>query len=197
MNNNLHENKALIAFSSRAGCTEEVALKIKEKLESSSIKTEIVKINDKEQFKSLDQQDISQFSSILLGSSIIKGKFHKNVIKILAKLASKSVEDKKLGCYICCMKACNPEKIVEAKKEYIEPNLEKYDLKFSLTDAFGGKLDFSPDSSMNSMLQKILKKIMLKDNPDMKEIESKVYDFRDWQQIDTFASSWLNVIKNE
>jgi menaquinone-dependent protoporphyrinogen IX oxidase len=195
MNNNLHENKVLIVYSSRAGCTEEVALKIKEKLNNSSIKTEIVKINDKDQFKSLNQQDISQYSSILFGSSIIKGKFHKNINKFLAKLASTSLEDKKLGFFICCMKACNPEKIEEAKNEYIKPNLERYDLKFSIVDAFGGTLDFSPDSSMNSMLQKILKKIMLKDNPDFKEIESKVYDFRDWQQIDNFVSSWLNIIR--
>jgi len=194
--NNLHENKALIVYSSRAGCTEEVVLKIKEKLDNSSIKTEIVKINDKDQFKSLNYQDISQFSSILLGSSIITGKFHKNINKFLAKLESTSLDDKKLGFFICCMKACNPEKIIEAKNQYIEPNLKEYDLKFSIVDAFGGKLDFSPDSSMNSMLKKILKKIMLKDNPELKKIEPKVYDFRDWQQIEKFASSWLNIIKN-
>ncbi len=94
------------------------------------------------------------------------------------------------------MKACNLEKISEAKNQYIEPNLEEHELKFSIVDAFGGRLDFSSNSSMNSMLQKILKKIMLKDNPDLKEIEPKVYDFRDWHQIDNFASSWVNIIRN-
>ena len=194
-NNNSQENKALIVYSSGAGCTREVALKIKEKLDNSSINTNIVKINDKDQFKSLDQQDINQYSSILLGSNIIKGNFHKNINKFLAKLASTSFENKKLGFFICCMKACNPEKIVEAKNQYIEPYLEEYGLEFSLVDAFGGMLDFSPDSSMNFMLKKILKSIMQKDNPEMKEIEPKVYDFRDWQQIDNFASSWVNIIR--
>ena len=194
-NNNSQENKALIVFSSGAGCTEEVALKIKEKLDNSSIKTNIVKINDKDQFKSIDQQDLNQYSSILLGSNIIKGNFHKNINKILAKLVSTSGEDKKLGFFVCCMKACNPEKIMEAKNQYIESNLVEYGLDFSLVDAFGGRLDFSPDSSMNFMLKKILKSIMQKDNPEMKEIEPKVYDFRDWQQIDNFASSWVNIIR--
>jgi flavodoxin len=41
---NLDENKALIVFSSSAGCTEEVAFKIKETLDNSSIRTETVKI---------------------------------------------------------------------------------------------------------------------------------------------------------
>jgi menaquinone-dependent protoporphyrinogen IX oxidase len=194
--NNSQENKTLIVYSSGAGCTQEVALKIKEKLDNSSIKTNIVKINDKDQFKSLDQQDLTQYSSILLGSSIIKGNFHKNINKILEKLTSTSGENKKLGFFVCCMKACNPEKILEAKNQYIEPNLKEYGLDFSLVDAFGGMLDFSPESSMNFMLKKILKSIMLKDNSEMKEIEPKVYDFRDWQQIDNFASSWLNIIRN-
>ncbi|MBD3353373.1 MAG: hypothetical protein GF364_17965 [Candidatus Lokiarchaeota archaeon] len=192
----LNENKVLIAYSSRAGCTEEVALKIKEKLDTSSFEIKIFNVSDKDQFKSLNKQDINQYSSILLGSSIIKGKFHKNLNKFLKKLDSSSIKDKKLGFFICCMKACNPEKIDEAKNEYIIPNLEDYNLDFSIVDAFGGKLDFSPTSSMNSMIQKILKKIMLKDNLDLKEIESKVYDFRDWQQIDNFTSSWLNIISN-
>ena len=193
--NNSQENKALIVYSSGAGCTEDIALKIKEKLDNSSIKTNIVKINDKDQFKSLEQHDINQYSSILLGSSIIKGNFHKNIDKILAKLASTSGENKKLGFFVCCMKACNPEKIEEAKNQYIESNLVEYGLDFSLVDAFGGRLDFSPNSSMNFMVKKILKSIMLKDNPEMKEIEPKVYDFRDWQQIDNFASSWVNIIR--
>lgn len=55
----------LIAYSSRAGCTEEVAMKIKETLEKSSINTEIVKINEKNQFKALMQKDIAHFSGIL------------------------------------------------------------------------------------------------------------------------------------
>ena len=182
-NNNSQENKALIVYSSGAGCTEEVALKIKEKLDHSSIKTNIVKINDKDQFKSIDQQDLNQYSSILLGSSIIKGNFHKNIDKILAKLASTSGENKKLGFFVCCMKACNPEKIMEAKNQYIESNLVEYGLDFSLVDAFGGRLDFSPDSSMNFMLKKILKSIMQKDNPEMKEIEPILRFLRNFSGI--------------
>lgn len=185
--------KALIVYSSRAGCTEEVALRIKEQLENSSIATEVVKVNEKKQFKKLYEQDISEFTSILLGTSIIAGKFHKNINKFLTKLESTNIDDKKLGFFICCMKACDTEKATEAINEYIEPNLNAYNLPFSIIDAFGGKLDFSPNSSMNFMVKQLLKKIMLKDNPDLEDIEPKVYDFRDWDQINKFASSWVKV----
>ncbi len=184
----------LIAYSSLAGCTEEIALKIKEKLDKSSIRTEIVKLNDKDQFQALFQRDLGQFSSILLGSNIAVGKFHKNINKFLAKLESTSLTGTKLGFFICCMKACNPTKIIEAKNQYLEPGLKKYNLHFSIVDAFGGKSDFSPTSSLNFLVKGILKKNMLKDNPDVKEIEPKVYDFRDWQQIELFATTWLNII---
>jgi len=197
-----HENdgkgrskKVLIVYSSLAGSTEEVALKIKEKLDSSSVKTEIVKINEKDQLKSLIQQDLGQFSSVLLGSNIIAGKIHKNINKLLSKLESASLDDIKLGFFICCMKACNAAKVTEAKNQYIEPKLKGYNLKFSIVDAFGGKLDFSPTSSMKPMMKGIIKKIMAKDNPELGVIESKVYDFRDWQQIDKFASSWVDIVR--
>jgi menaquinone-dependent protoporphyrinogen IX oxidase len=185
--------KALIAYSSRAGCTEEVALRIKEQLEDSSIATEIVKVNDKKQFKELYERDISEFSSILLGTSIIAGKFHKNINKILGKLDSANIDDKKLGFFICCMKACDTKKVGEAINEYIEPNINAYNLTFSIIDAFGGRLDFSPNSTMNFMVKKLLKKIMLKDNPDLEDVEPKVYDFRDWDKINKFASSWVKI----
>jgi len=196
LEDNESKGKGLIVYSSQAGCTEEVALKIKEKLDNSSIKTEFVKINDKDQCNSLLKLDFRQFSSILLGSNIAVGKINKNLDKFLNKLETSSLGDTKLGFFICCMKARNAEKIVEAKNQYVEPSLKKHDLKFSIVDAFGGKLDFSPNSSLNSMMKNILKKIMLKDNPELGEIESKVYDFRDWQQIEEFASSWLNIISN-
>ncbi len=184
----------LIVYSSLAGCTEEVALKIKEKLENSSVKTEIVKINEIDQFKSLSQRDLGPFSSILLGSSIAIGKVHKNFDEFLAKLESTPLNGRKLGFFICCMKVRNPGKVIEAKNEYLEPTLKKYNLHFSIVDAFGGKVDCSPTSSLNLMVMGILKKKMLADYPDLKEIEPKVYDFRDWQQIEQFASSWLSII---
>jgi len=187
---------ALIAYSSRAGCTEEVALKIKEKLENSSISTEIVKLNDKNQFKKLNDQGINQYKSILLGSNIIAGKFDKNIKKFIKQFETILIDNKRLGFFICCMKANNTEKIKEAINQYIEPSLTKYNLDFSLVDAFGGRLDFSPNSSMNFATKKLLQKIMLKDNPDLQEIEPKVYDFRNWPQIDQFATNWVNINTN-
>ncbi len=188
--------KALIVYSSQAGCTEEVVLKIKEKLDGSLVKTEVVKINDKDQCKSLFKQDLGQFSSILVGSSIIVGKVNKNAGKFLEKLGSASIDGTHLGFFVCCMKACDEQKIAEAKQAYIEPALKKCNKNFEIIDAFGGRLDFSPMSSLNSLMKKILKKIMLEENPGMAKVEDKVYDFRDWQQINKFASAWLNIIKN-
>ncbi len=187
----------LIVYSSQSGCTEEVAVKIKEKLEASSVNTELVKINDKDQFKALFQRDLGQFSSILLGSSILIGKVHKNINKFLAKLESTTQNGKKLGFFICCMHARNAEKNIEAKNQYLEPTLREFNLKFSIVDAFGGVVDFSPATSLNFMVKGILKKKLMENDPDLKEIEPKVYDYRDWKQIDKFAGSWVKIVKNE
>ena len=187
----------LIAISSMYGCTEEIALKIKDTLDNSSVKAEIVKCNDKNQLQALVQRDLTQYSGVLLGSGIVVGKVHKNISTILKKLESTSFNGTKIGFYICCMKACNPGKIIEAKSQYLDPKLKKFNLKYSLVDTFGGKLDFSPTSPLKPLIKAIIKKIMLKDNPEFGTIEPKVYDFRDWQQINKFATSWLKIIKND
>jgi menaquinone-dependent protoporphyrinogen IX oxidase len=187
--------KALVVYSSQSGCTEEVARKIREKLESSSIQAELVKINEKGQLKALLQRDLGQYSGILVGSSIAVGKIHKDVKKFLEKLEATPVPQAKLGLFISCMKARSAEHVPEAKAAYIDPVLQGCGLKFALVDAFGGVIDFSPSSSLNGMIKGILKKIMLQENPDIKEIESKIYDFRDWQQIEKFGSTWASIIK--
>ena len=189
------QKKLLIAYSSLGGCTEEITKKIEEIIQIPSENIDLVKVNDKNQFKNFDLDELKKYDSILLGSSIILGKLNKNIHKILEKLSKDKKNDLKLGIYACCMKACSEEKINEAIQEYIKPSEEKYEIKFDLMDAFGGKADFSPNSTMNAFVKKVMKKNMLKDTPGLDEIEPKVYDFRDWDQIDRFANSWKQIIE--
>ena len=189
------QKKLLIAYSSLGGCTEEITKKIEEIIEKSSVNIDLLKVNDKNQFKKFDLDRLKNYDSILLGSSIIAGKLNKNIHKLIEELSKNKEGNLKLGIYACCMKACSEEKINEAIKEYIKPNIEKYGIKFDLMDAFGGKADFSPNSTMNAIVKKVMKKNMLKDTPGLNEIEPKVYDFRDWDQIDRFANSWKQIIE--
>ena len=188
------EKKLLIAYSSAAGCTEEVAKKLEEIIDLPASNVDLLKVNDKKVFKKFDMDKIKTYDSILLGSSIMMGKLNKNIRQVIEKISESGKQDLKLGLYICCMKACNEEKIEESIQDYINPSLEEYNLEFDLVDAFGGKLDFSPESTMNVLTKKLLKKIMVRDNPDIDEVEPKVYDFRDWTQIERFAATWKEKI---
>jgi len=188
------EKKLLIAYSSIAGCTEEVAKKIAELIDIPALNVDLLKVNDKKEFKKFDMDKLANYDFILLGSSIMVGKLNKNVHQVLEKISETGKQDLKLGLYICCMKAYNEEKIEESVQEYINPSLAEYNLEFDLVDAFGGKLDFSPESKMNVITKKLLKKIMVRDNPDIDEVEPKVYDFRDWTQIERFAAAWKEKI---
>ena len=189
------QKKLLIAYSSLGGCTEEITKKIEETIGTPTTNIDLVKVNDKDQFKKFDLDGLKNYDSILLGSSIIVGKLNKNIHKLLEKLSKDKKDDLQLGIYACCMKACSEEKINEAIQEYLKPSVEKYDLKFDLMDAFGGKADFSPNSTMNAIVKKVMKKNMLRDTPGLEEIELKVYDFRDWDQINRFANSWKEIIE--
>jgi menaquinone-dependent protoporphyrinogen IX oxidase len=186
--------KMLIAYSSLGGCTEEITKKIEETIGTTDVNIDMVKVNDKDQFKKFDLDGLKNYDSILLGSSIIVGKMNKNIHKLLEKLSKDKNDVLKLGIYACCMKACSEEKINEAIQEYLKPSIAKYSLHFELMDAFGGRADFSPNSTMNAIVKKVMKKNMLRDTPGLTEIEPKVYDFRDWDQIGRFASTWKELI---
>jgi len=188
------QKKLLIAYSSLGGCTEEITKKIEETIGTTDVNIDMIKVNDKDQFKKFDLDGLKTYDSILLGSSIIVGKLNKNIHKLLEKLSKDKNDDLKLGIYACCMKACCEEKINEAIQEYLKPSVEKYDLTFDLIDAFGGRADFSPNSTMNAIVKKVMKKNMLRDTPGLTEIEPRVYDFRDWDQISRFASTWKELI---
>ena len=187
------QKKLLIAYSSLGGCTEEITKKIKETI-GATANVDLIKVNDKDQFKKFNLDGLKGYDSILLGSSIIVGKLNKNIHKLLEKLSKVKKDDLKLGIYACCMKACSEEKINEAIQEYLKPSIEKYGLTFDLMDAFGGRADFSPNSTMNAIVKKVMKKNMLKDTPGLTEVEPRVYDFRDWNQIGRFASNWKEII---
>lgn len=191
-----HPKKVLIAYSSINGCTEEIALNIRDHLDMYSIRADLVKINENGRLKALLGQDLTVYSGFILGSSIIVGKPHKQVLKLLKGLETMQGKEARFGFFISCMKARDPVHALEAKETYLDPVLARHDLHFTLVDAFGGVLDFSHGSPIKGMMRGILKKIMLKKNPDIKEIEPRVYDFRNWQQVHDFSSRWVSITMN-
>jgi len=183
--------KTIILYGSRYGSTEDVAVKIGEILKESGIYINVY--NLKEIIKD-KQFNLNDYNGVLLGTGIYAGQWAKSAKKFL-KIYSEKVKERNQPCgiFILCGEASDTSKIPELKKRHVEDKLNKYGLKSQLFDVFGGVLDLSEETRMGKFEQKIIKMINKKD-PNVKLGQRN--DFRDWQQIEKFALSWSNLIKN-
>ncbi|MFW9829389.1 MAG: flavodoxin domain-containing protein [Candidatus Thorarchaeota archaeon] len=183
--------KTAILYGSRYGSTEDVAVKIGEILKESGID---ISVNNLKEIIKDKKFNLSDYNSILLGTGIYAGQWAKSAKKFL-KDYSEKVKERNLsyGVFILCGEASDITKIPKLKKRHIEDKLNKYGLKSHLIDVFGGVLDLTEETRMGKFEQKIIKMINKKD-PNVKLGQRN--DFRDWQQIEKFALSWSNLIKN-
>jgi len=183
--------KTAILYGSRYGSTEDVAVKIGEILKESGIDISLYDLKEIIKDKKFNLND---FNGILLGTGIYAGQWAKSAKKFLKDYSEKLKErNQHCGVFILCGEASDITKIPELKKRHVEDKLNKYNLKSQLIDVFGGVLDLSEETKMGKLEQKIIKMINKKD-PNIKLGQKN--DFRNWQQIENFASSWLNIIRN-
>jgi menaquinone-dependent protoporphyrinogen IX oxidase len=183
--------KTAILYGSRYGSTEDLAVKIGEILKESGIDISVYNLKEIIKDKKFNLND---YNGILLGTGIYAGQWAKSAKKFLKDYSEKLKErNQYCGVFILCGEANDTSKIPVLKKRHVEDKLTKYNLKSQLIDVFGGVLDLSEETKMGKLEQKIIKMINKKD-PNIKLGQRN--DFRDWQQIENFASSWINIIKN-
>jgi len=151
--------KTLVVYGTKYGCTERCAKLLSEKLEG-NVDLCNVKVR-----KSLD---ISQYSKVVIGSSVYIGKIQKEVSDFCNNNLE-ALKKKRVGLFICCMRDGEI-----AEKEIID-SFPKELLKVAVsTDFFGGEFIFEK----MSFLDRIVAKKVAKVHKDMSSIdEEKIIKF--------------------
>ncbi len=187
--------KVLIAYGTRYGSTEEISQKIAEILENKGLEVQLV---DLKKTKSKEWPSLENFDGVLVGSSIKIFKWMNEPQEFLKK---HKVEIQKrvkiLGLFVSCGTASVPENCEKAKNDYLEKVMAKIGIEADIYDAFGGVYDFSESSRMGSLDKRMLKmglKEMAKDS-GIKYDEKGRNDFRDWDQIRSFAEKFAELMK--
>ncbi len=185
--------RVLIAYGSRYGSTEEISQEIAKVLEKQGLEVQLV---DLKKTKSKDWPSIEPFDGVLVGSGIRIMKWVKEPQEFLLKHKGE-FQEKKLGIFISSGFASITDKREQAKKDWIEKTMEKVGVKADLYDAFGGVFDFSESSRIGGLDKRILKmaaKGMSKEF-GIKIDEKGKNDFRDWNQIHSFAEKFAELMK--
>jgi menaquinone-dependent protoporphyrinogen oxidase len=187
--------KVLIAYGSRFGCTEEVSQETAKILQKEGVEPHLLnlrKTNPKE------WPSLKEFDGVLIGSGIKIMKWTKEPQTFL-KMHKEELNKKEkiLGLFVCCASAATDR--AYAKKEYLEKIMETTGVTAHIYDAFGGVLDFSESSEMGFLDKKMLKmasKKMQEETGITIEDNAK-NDFRDWDQIQTFAREFAALVKGQ
>jgi len=185
-------SKVLLLYGTRYGATGGIAQKIEKIIQDNGISTEI---HDLKATSPKNIPSLKEFDGFIIGTSIQMGMWTKSVKKYIKKNIAdlKQMQDK-LGFFICCGTANKKEEIGSAIEKFITPKLNDFGLNPALIDAFGGVYDFSENSLMSGIYKKIMTASLKKDE-GWEIVENKVYDFRDWNQIDEFTKKFIDIIK--
>lgn len=141
----------LIAYASKTGTTEKCAEILGEKLKDVTI------INLERQ-----NENISKYDLIIIGSPIRVGMIHKKVKQFILKNLE-ILKTKKVAYFICCG-------FSENMKQYYEQNIPKELLeKAIIYDNFGGEMEIDKQKGFDKFIAKMVSKNM----DENKKIEIK------------------------
>ena len=133
--------KTLIVFSTKHGCTEKCAQKIKNHLSGDTVVVNL---------KQNGNVDLSGFDTVIIGGSIHAGRVQTRIIKFLNK-NSEILLEKKLGLFLCCME--QGEKAVKQLNDAF-PNVFRNHA--SACEILGGEFNFE---KMNFIERFIVRKV--------------------------------------
>ena len=185
----MSEKKVLIAYGTRYGATEGVAIKLAEIFRDNNVLAEVVNLKEKSDFDNFDDYD-----GLIIGSSIKIGQwtrhvkdFVRNMMMEIQKFADP------FGFYVCSAYASLDEQYAKVKEEYIPDKLKEFGISIDYYDAFGGIIDFSKNSKMGWLEKKIMK--LAANQASGLPVEAEYTDLRDWDQIEKFAQGFLDLFK--
>lgn len=172
--------KALVVYGSRYGTAAEIAREIARIIVEKGVSVDLKE--DKEAIK----LDPSPYDLIIVGSGIKMGKWTKDSIKFL-KNNKNILENKRVALFVSCS-AANEEKsrkmgwdnyLKKVSEEYL------YNKKVSL-GLFGSKYD---PNTRHGLMHKMTMKFWKKDLEEKGFDTSIPHDFRNWDEIRTWASN--------
>lgn len=153
--------KTLIVYTTKHGCTEKCAIKLKSSLTG---ETELRNL------KKSAKIDLNDFKVIIIGGSIHLGQIQKKIKQFCLNNLD-LLKGKKIGLFLCCM-----EEGEKAANQFNEAFPEELIKHASATGIFGGEFNFE---KMNFIERSVVKKIAKADKSVSKISEENIAKFVD------------------
>jgi menaquinone-dependent protoporphyrinogen oxidase len=175
---------ALIVYGTRYGATKDTSDEIARILRNENFDVKI--LNAKEE----KVKDISKYELVVVGSGMSMGNWTSEAEEFLKKF-QRDFENKKLALFISSLKPIEEKQgktdlVARIRKIGLEDKITKYNLKPIATGIFGGIINYNMMGFFIRKGMEVGYKSQLQKH-GFKEVESGVYDLRDWAEINNWA----------
>jgi menaquinone-dependent protoporphyrinogen oxidase len=171
--------KALIAYSSNTGVTEEIARRIGAVMESNGFKVELVNLK-----KGRPKPD--SYNLVLVGSGIKMGSWIKDSLQFLDSNTS-TLRMKPTALFVSCGDAAVEEKRSEAQTKYLDEVAAKRGINPISSGLFAGCYRWD---KYNFFVKQVVKGV-LREGGLVSVDTGKTLDYRDWDAIETWAKDLI------
>ncbi len=179
--------RALVAYGTRWGSTEEVARELAMVLEANAHSTTVVDLRVRKTV------DLEAYDLVVVGSGIAYGSWSKDALRFLDRSAP-ALRSKKLAMFACCGDLLfDASRVQEYRQRYLVDVAAVRTLEPFTMELFGGVLDFEKYGFL-------VKGILSMRNAGPKDMAGrgidpgKPYDFRDWRSIRAWGTSIGRVV---
>jgi menaquinone-dependent protoporphyrinogen oxidase len=176
--------KVAICYGSRYGTTHEIAKGMGETARTLGAEVDIIELKKEKLSTPIEEYDL-----VIIGSGIQVGRWTKEPLKFIEKNLD-SLSKKKVAFFVVCGDAGNPARCDFAQKQYLDDVIAEFpEITPISTGLFAGMFNLK---KYNFATRALVKSIIRKQSPELEEIP-EVMDFRDWNQINGWITSLMQM----
>jgi len=180
--------KALVVYGSRYGTAAEIAEEIARVIREEGIKVDLVDA------KSIKDGDVSPYDLVVVGSGIKMGKWTKQPLKFIKK-NKESLASRKVAIFVSCGSANEEKTRPEGQKKYLDEVAQKNLMNPPVATGLFGSV-YDPEAKHGFMYNFYMR--FVKQEMEEKGIDpTKRHDYRDWDEIRSWARGLADLLKNE
>ena len=180
--------RALVVYGTRYGTAAEIAEEIARIIKEEGLEVDLLDA------RGIDNCDVSPYDLVVVGSGIKIGKWTSKSIKFLKENRS-SLANRKVALFVTCGAANEESSRAEGQEKYLDEVAAKNLINEPLSTGLFGSV-YDPEANhglMFKMVNRSVRKNLQKQGID----PSKRLDYRDWDEIRTWARGLVDELKND
>ncbi|OPX60397.1 MAG: protoporphyrinogen oxidase [Methanobacterium sp. PtaB.Bin024] len=180
--------KGLVVYGTRYGTAAEIAEEIAKVIREEGIEVDLLDV------KSVKDSDVSLYDLVVVGSGIKMGKWTKQSLKLLKK-NKEALANRKVALFVSCGSANEEKTRPEGQEKYLDEVAQKNLINPPVATGLFGSV-YDPEAKhgfMYNFYMRFAKKEMEKQGID----PNIRHDYRDWDEIRSWARGLADLLKNE